>query len=70
MTIEEEIQKPVPKPGSPEAVKQGCSCPVLDNHHGAGFPIRENGKKSTGYWMSGECQLHGFKTESASPKGS
>ncbi len=54
---------PNPKPGSPEAIKQGCKCPVLDNNHGAGFPVTDtDGKKQTGYWMNGECQLHGFKT--------
>ena len=24
-------------PGSPEAVEAGCSCPVIDNHHGRGY---------------------------------
>lgn len=27
----------VPNPGSDEALKQGCSCPVLDNAHGLGY---------------------------------
>lgn len=26
-----------PKPGSNEAIKLGCTCPVLDNGHGAGY---------------------------------
>lgn len=26
-----------PCPGSPEAIKQGCTCPVLDNAHGCGY---------------------------------
>ena len=25
-------------PGSPEAIKQGCTCPSMDNHNGKGFP--------------------------------
>jgi len=25
-----------PNPGSPEAIKKGCTCPVLDNGHGKG----------------------------------
>ena len=40
-----------PKPGSPDARKQGCTCPVIDNHHGAGDP--------RGWWVSGDCPLHG-----------
>lgn len=27
----------IPNPGSPEAVKLGCRCPVLDNAHGKGY---------------------------------
>lgn len=26
-----------PKPGSREAVAQGCTCPVMDNCHGRGY---------------------------------
>jgi hypothetical protein len=26
-----------PNPGSDEAIKQGCTCPVLDNGHGTGY---------------------------------
>ena len=26
-----------PNPGSREAVKQGCRCPILDNGHGRGY---------------------------------
>jgi len=37
-----------PPPGSPEAVKAGCKCPVLD---GAGIPGR--------YWINCCCPLHG-----------
>lgn len=25
----------IPNPGSPEAGEQGCTCPVMDNWHGA-----------------------------------
>lgn len=28
----------VPKPGSAEAQMRGCTCPVIDNHHGSGRP--------------------------------
>ena len=41
-------------PGSPGAVKKGCTCPVLDNCHDAG--IEYNGKKN--YYISSDCPLH------------
>lgn len=30
-------RKHIPTPGSDEAIKMGCTCPVMDNNHGAGF---------------------------------
>jgi len=39
-------------PGSDEAIKEGCICPILDNHHGEGL-----GKGQ--FWISKECPLHG-----------
>lgn len=44
-----------PAPGSDAARALGCSCPVSDNCHGAGFII--NGK--TCYWIIETCPLHG-----------
>ena len=40
-------------PGSPEAVKRGCICPVIDNHHGRG--CRDDGKR---YITNPGCRLH------------
>lgn len=40
-----------PPPGSKEAVKLGCTCPVLDNDNGAGLG---NGL----YWISAGCPVH------------
>jgi len=28
-----------PKPGSMAAIAKGCTCPVIDNHYGDGFPM-------------------------------
>lgn len=42
-------------PGSEEAVKAGCTCPIIDNHYGAGFGGR--------YWMNEDCPIHGNKKE-------
>jgi hypothetical protein len=33
----EEDKEKVPNPGSPEAIAQGCICPVWDNEHGRGY---------------------------------
>jgi len=49
------------RPGSPVAVQRGCTCPVLDNRHGAG--IAGDGDKF-GWWMNGNCPLHGVKEAS------
>mgnify|MGYP001620046777 CR=1 FL=1 len=42
-----------PNPGSPEAIKAGCLCPVVDNAHGKGW------MGSGEFWMSEDCPLHG-----------
>lgn len=44
-----------PNPGSPEATAQGCTCPVMDNHYGAGFLY--GGERV--FYMNMECPLHG-----------
>ena len=49
-----------PNPGSDAAIKQGCTCPVLDNAHGRG--IMGDGENH-GYWISSGCPLHGQKGE-------
>lgn len=38
-------------PGSPEAIKAGCTCPRMDNNNGAGFG---NGQ----FWIAGDCSVH------------
>lgn len=50
-----------PTPGSPEAVEQGCTCPVGDNCQGAGFIL--NGERV--FWFDADCPLHGTKKEEA-----
>jgi hypothetical protein len=49
-------KKKTPNPGSDEAIKLGCTCPVIDNNHGAGCG---NGL----FWISFECPLHGPNRE-------
>lgn len=43
-----------PAPGSNAAIDAGCICPVLDNAHGAGFPVRGE----TSWWITEGCPLH------------
>ncbi|MFA5150766.1 MAG: hypothetical protein WC433_07725 [Candidatus Omnitrophota bacterium] len=50
--------KKLSNPGSDEAIKQGCSCPVLDNGHGD-----DELGKIRGFWINHECPLHGGKRE-------
>ena len=45
-------------PGSDEAIKQGCTCPVLDNAHGRGIM---GGGEELGFWITAGCPLHGKK---------
>jgi len=37
-----------PKPGTPKAIKAGCTCPVKDNQ-------RDDGN----YWIDNLCPIHG-----------
>lgn len=41
------------KPGSKEAQEAGCLCPVLDNHHGAGYMGKANV-----YVYNATCPVH------------
>lgn len=47
-----------PNPGSSEAVKQGCKCPVIDNRYGKG--VRDGRDE---FWINGSCPLHGLHAE-------
>lgn len=50
----------MPPPGSPAAIMQGCSCPVLDNAHGVGIVLHDpDGTERSLYWISEDCPLHG-----------
>jgi hypothetical protein len=53
--------EPVPNPGSPEAVAEGCTCPVSDNAHGrgAGTMPSSNGLPTRVFVFHSDCPLHG-----------
>ncbi len=42
-----------PNPGSDEAIKKGCSCPILDNGRGD-----QRLGDTRGFWIDGDCPLH------------
>ncbi len=44
----------VPNPGSQAAINRGCTCPVIDNHHGEGVPM----SGGTQFWMTAGCPVH------------
>lgn len=52
-----------PNPGSKEAVAQGCTCPVMDNHNGAG--VAGDGAKN-GWWVRWGCPVHHRQEEATS----
>lgn len=52
--------KAVPTPGSPEAVAEGCRCPVLDNAAGRGAWGTHDMPFEKKVWThAGNCPLHG-----------
>jgi len=46
----------VPNPGSDEAITKGCTCPVIDNHHGQGAAWGR-GTDSI-FWYTSGCPVH------------
>jgi uncharacterized radical SAM superfamily Fe-S cluster-containing enzyme len=44
-----------PNPGSDEARRLGCLCPIVDNNHGQGM-WREGGRQ---FWINSDCPMHG-----------
>jgi len=45
-------------PGHPDAVRDGCTCPRMDNHNGAGSGYRDEAGNPV-FWFDFECPLHG-----------
>lgn len=46
--------KDIPNPGSYEAIRLGCKCPVMDNNNGRWPPYPPDG-----WWMVFGCPVHG-----------
>lgn len=57
--LEGEREK-IPNPGSDEAIKKGCLCPILDNNHGKSSPFPDSGQLGgmDGWWIHEKCKLH------------
>ena len=47
-----------PDPGSDEAIKAGCTCPVMDNRHGKGYRVVGGVRM---FVMNDDCPVHGGK---------
>lgn len=48
----DETKDEKPNPGSDEAIKMGCKCPVLDN-------VRGQGIGDGLFWINQKCPIHG-----------
>lgn len=51
---------PSNEPGGQGAVTRGCTCPVIDNHHGKG--ARGEGKA---WFIDPTCSIHGDMSDAA-----
>ena len=60
------LMESIPFPGSPHAVAQGCTCPVMDNNHGAGVDM---GGSSLAFWYHSTCPIHGYEDAIDAPRG-
>lgn len=56
--IEVDAMSGKPTPGSKEAVDQGCTCPVEDNHHGEGSGYTDKEGYPV-FWFDPGCPIHG-----------
>jgi hypothetical protein len=48
----------LPNPGSAEALRRGCRCPVLDNNHGKWPPFPADEGRPAGWYLSVLCPVH------------
>ena len=50
------ITAPLHPPGSDDARREGCTCPVIDNARGKGAGVDDDGHPL--FWYSDECPYH------------
>lgn len=51
-------------PGTQGAIDSGCTCPVIDNHHGRGYQGRAGV-----YCYSSDCPIHGVPSNPKTGRG-
>lgn len=56
-----------PAPGTPEAIRLGCTCPVIDNRYGAGMYKTKDGM--TVYVYNSDCIVHGLGKKEKTEEG-
>lgn len=49
-----------PTPGSVDAIKAGCTCPIYDNKKGEGAFVNTVTKEPM-FWVSDKCPMHAAK---------
>lgn len=47
-----------PNPGSMDALRLGCQCPMVDNNYGQGVKGETNKDGSPVFWISSDCPVH------------
>jgi hypothetical protein len=57
ITMEKDMDKSIPAPGSPKAMKLGCSCAQFDNEFGRG--AYEDSEGLPIYYVTITCIIHG-----------
>jgi len=62
-TTREGWAKDAPNPGSDEAVRLGCTCAIMDNHHGRGMTSGYGTPEEPAFWITEGCPLHAVARE-------
>lgn len=52
------------RPGSAEAIANGCICPVINNHFGRGYPAPDGPR----FWINLNCLAHGAEQAKDEPR--
>lgn len=60
LSTTEPAKEKKPFPGSPDAIKAGCTCPIFDNKKGQGAWINTATNEPM-FWVSDTCTLHATK---------
>lgn len=57
-TKDKKTTSKVPNPGSEEAGRLGCLCPIMDNGYGRGWMSGMDLDDGSVFVISGDCKLH------------